>query len=397
MHRVNTELSEIDDEITPSSPPVKDKPRRSGAGLAFLAFLVSLGALALAAWIWWQDNTSRGETERRAVAEFARLQAADSELSLKLNQLRDAVDAALDADDGEAFDALAQRMTEDRQRMTQFESSLQEQLALSRSLQAATEALQGRLLAAEAALSGMSSRELDAGGELDLNEVDYLLRLANERLKLFADPVAADQALEVADMHLAAMDNPMYLGVRRDIATARRELAGVNLPDALDLANRLDALQLSVASLEFPGNEPASPAAAEPADEGWWERLKATFSGLVTVRRSSAEESQRISLEDKDLIRQRVWLQLEIAHLAMMRRDQQAFDHALRRVEETVGAWFDPESAGTSAMLDGLAELAEANIEVDVPDITAPWATLRAVRAGQSRPPVPAPAEESGE
>jgi uroporphyrin-3 C-methyltransferase len=394
---VNSELSDIGDEINPSPPPAQEKPRKSGSGLAIVALLFSLGALALAAWIWWQDSTSRGETERRALSEIARLEAADSELALKMNQVRDTVQAAMAADDGEAFEALDRRMGEDRARMAQLESNIQEQLALSRTLQSATEAMQSRLLAAEAALNGMSSRELDAGGELDLNEVDYLLRLANERLKLFADPVAADQALEVADMHLAAMDNPIYLGVRRDIASARRELASVQLPDSLDLASQLDALQASVADLKFPGNDPVLPSAVVPTDEGWWARLKATFSGLVTVRRSSAEEDQRISLEDKDLIRQRVWLQVEIAHLAMMRRDQSAYSHALQRVEETVRTWFDQDAAGTQAMLDRLTELARADIEVDVPDITAPWATLRAVRAGQARPPAPLPVEEGGE
>jgi uroporphyrin-3 C-methyltransferase len=326
------------------------------------------------------------------MAELARLEAADSDLSLKLNQLRDAVESAVAADNGDALAALQSQVARDRENLSRLESGMTEQLALSRTLQAAAEAMQGRLLAAEAALSGMSNRELDAGGELDLAEIDYLLRLANERLKLFADPVAADQALEVADMHLAAMDNPIYLGVRRDIAAARRELAGVDMPDGLDLANQLDALQQSVPALKFPTDDASPTVASEATDESWWARVKAAFSGLVTVRRSATPEQERISIEDKDFIRQRVWLQLEIAHLALMRRDQQAYEHALGRVGETVSSWFDASDTATQEMLDGLAELKAVQIKVDVPDITAPWATLRAVRAGQPRP-APAPVE----
>ena len=77
----------------------------------------------------------------------------------------------------------------DGAQVNSLDQTVRDQLALSRSLQAAAESMQGRLLATEAALAGMSSQELDAGGELDLAEVDYLLRLANERLKLFSDPV----------------------------------------------------------------------------------------------------------------------------------------------------------------------------------------------------------------
>ena len=87
-----------------------------------------------------------------------------------------------------------------------------------------------------------------------------MLRLANERLKLFADPAAADAALEVADLHLAALDNPMYVGVRQEIAAARRALATIDLPDYLDLAHRLDRVQEAIPGLSFRGE--AAPAAA---------------------------------------------------------------------------------------------------------------------------------------
>ena len=403
MHQVNSEIPELEKEPRPlpeteSRPPKMEAKKesnknKSGSGLAFLALLISLLALAGAGWIAWQDHIDRSDTEQRAISEVARLESADSELSLKIRQLRDEIEAARAADDGSELDALHQRMTQDRQKLSAFERDLQEQLALSRSLQSAAEAMQSRLVAAEAALSGMSSRELDAGGELDLAEVDYLLRLANERLKLFADPVSADQALEVADMHLAAIDNPIYLGVRRDIAQARQELAQLDMPDSLAIANELDALQQTVSELDFPSDEPPGQQAASVDGESWWDKVKNAFSGLVTVRRSTEQEMDRISIEDMDYVRQRVWLQLEIAHLALMRHDQAAFRHSLERVEESVTSWFDSSDETTTDFLASLGALQVTVIELDVPDITAPWTTLRAVRAGQPRPAPPISAE----
>jgi len=253
--------------------------------------------------------------------------------------------------------------------------------------------LHGRLRAAEGALTGMSTRELDAGAELDVAEVDYLLRLANERLKLFSDPAAADQALEVADMHLAALDNPLYVGVRQDIAAARRSLASVNIPDYLDIASRLDSIQQNIASLPFRSGDPADSASVPAAAEGWWEKVKGVFSNLVTVRRSTDEENERISLQDKDFIRQRAWLQLEVAHLALMRRDQQAFRGALARVQDMLPAWFDGGDSGYQSVMQQIDSLASIEVQVDVPDITAPWSTLRMLRAGQPRPAETPPTE----
>lgn len=399
MNIENTELeakppeNEIEDDFgmknspgpgKPSEPPVKsdEKPpaKRGGSFLAFLAFLLAVAALALSAWTWWQAQGWGNQAESRAFSEITRLESSDEELSLKINQLRDEVDGLASGDVSAEFDALQRRLQADREQMAEVEQAMQDQMALSRSLQAATTSVQGRLQAAEAAVSGMSTRELDAGGELDLAEVDYLLRLANERLKLFDDPVAADEALEVADMHLAALDNPMYLGVRQDIAAARRALSAVEVPAHLDIASRLDTIQEGIPSLVFLTQETVAVDVVAGEEDGWWAKFKGAFSGLVTVRHSTDEENKRISLEDKDYVRQRIWLQLEISHLALMRRDQQAFRSSLERTAESVDAWFEPGDGSFKEVRGGIDELLALEIEVKVPDITAPWSTLRLLR-----------------
>lgn len=383
--------------IEPPPEPV-EKPQRKGGALGFFALLFSLAALAGTGWMWWQDQASVGEQEQRVFTEISRLDSSDSQLSLKLEQVREEINSLASGDVGAEFKALQDRLAADRAKMAGVEKTIDEQMSLGRSLQAATESMQGRLLATEAALTGMSTRELDAGGELDLAEVDYLLRLANERLKLFSDPVAADQALEVADMHLDALDNPIYLGVRQDIARARRALAAVDVPDYLEIAGQLDDIQQQIASLPFQGQDPVAKTAREAQGEGWWEKVKGVFSNLVTVRRSTEQENERISLQDKDYIRQRVWLQLEIAHLSLMQRDQQAFRTSLQRIQESLAAWFDQEDTAYKSIEQEITRLSAVEVEVDVPDITAPWSTLRMLRAGRSRPAAPvdeAPAEQT--
>ena len=114
--------------------------------------------------------------------------------------------------------------------------------------------------------------------------------------------------------------------------------------------------------------------------------MKSVFSNLVTVRRSTEEENEKISLQDTDYIRQRVWLQLEIAHLSLMRRDQQAFRTSLNRVQESLSAWFDSNDDSYQTVKQGIDGLLALEVQVAVPDITAPWSTLRLIRASRSRP-----------
>jgi uroporphyrin-3 C-methyltransferase len=413
--QVNTEKSEIDSESPESNPenPPEEKPetppedppeatlevappretgsgasetRRGGGALPLLAFVFSVAALAVAGWMWWQDQAGVEQQEQRVVAELSRLDGRNDELSLKLNQVRDEVNSLAAGDVGAEFRAMQSRLETDRKKLDATEASINQQLEMSRSLQAAARSMQGRLVAAEGALAGLTTRDMNASSELDIAEVDYLLRLANERLKLFYDPVAAEQALEVADMHLDALDNPMYLGVRQEIAAARRSLSDIDMPDYLQIANELDDIQGLLASLPFQGEDPPAATATEAEAEGWWEKLKGVFGGLVTVRRSTDEENQRVSLQDKDLIRQRVWLQLEIAHLALMRRDQEAFRNSLARAEESIASWFDSGDGNYSTVTQGISKLKAVEIRVDVPDITPPWSTLRMLRSSQSQP-----------
>ena len=385
-------------EVTPSRETGSSgsDTRRGGGALPLLAFVFSIAALAVAGWMWWQDQAGIEQQEQRVLAELSRLDGRNDELSLKLNQVRDEMDSLAAGDVGAEFRTMQSRLETDRKKLDATEASINQQLEMSRSLQAAARSMQGRLVAAEGALSGLTTRDMNVSSELDIAEVDYLLRLANERLKLFYDPVAAEQALEVAEMHLDALDNPMYLGVRQEIAAARRSLSGIDIPDYLQIANELDDIQGLLASLPFRGENPPETTTAEAEAEGWWEKLKGVFGALVTVRRSTEEENQRISLQDKDLIRQRVWLQLEIAHLALMRRDQEAFRNSLARAEESIASWFDSGNGNYSTVTQGINQLKVVKIQIDMPDITPPWSTLRMLRSSQSQPVVaPQPARQS--
>ncbi|MCU0989335.1 MAG: uroporphyrinogen-III C-methyltransferase [Xanthomonadales bacterium] len=378
----------------------EERTRGGGSAVAVLALLVALSALAGAAWLGWRDWAVAGPERQRLADQVARVDASDGALSAGLSELRSELGALAAADGGAALAELRRGAAADRARLAATEQSLAEQQALSRSLQSASAALYERMLAAEAALARQSARDLDAAEELDLAEVDYLLRLASERLQLFADPAAADRALEVADRHLAAIDNPAYFGVRQKIAASRQSLAQVPAPDHPRMAAELDGIQAAIAAWPFAGAPEPAPGSGAAAETGWWDRLKQTLASLVTVRRSAPDE-RALSLEDQDYLRQRVWLQLEVAHLSLMRRDQQAFRAALARAQDSLAAWFDADDAAVRAASLALAGLAGEEIEVALPDITEPWTALRLIRASvqpkAAETPPEAPADSPGE
>jgi uroporphyrin-3 C-methyltransferase len=262
----------------------------------------------------------------------------------------------------------------DRARMEGIEADLDDLLAR-------LDALEGRVGAL--VLRGESPRQA-----LDLAEVDYLLRSATERLALYGDVRTADQALMLADQQLEALDDPVYLSVRRAIAASRLSLEAVESPDKIALTEGLGRLQADVAGLPFPGEVTVQDEEGHldtTEDPGVWARFTAALGGLVTVRRRSDDEAL-VSLQDKDAVRQGLWLQLEAARLALLREDDAAYAQALQRAGDTVTQYFDADAALVERFRTNLERLAAVTLAVAWPDISEPWTRLQAIRATSEAP-----------
>jgi uroporphyrin-3 C-methyltransferase len=388
-----------DTSMTESPAPVGAKDRGKRAGLAWLALLIALGSLCASGWLWWQ-NTRATRTEAMQVsAELQRQGQQLAELDTRSARLGSQLADVAAADPGQRLEVIERQLGDLQTASSQWKSFQDESAAWTRSIQAALENNQTRLAGAEARLATLSARSMSSSAELDLDEIDYLLRLAQERLQLFADAKTADRALELADAHIAAFDNPMYAGLRRELSRARQELALLNPPDARVLNQKLDTLQGALASMPFRGEKSTGEPLEEATEPGWWARIRAAFSGLVTVRRSAEDDSGTPVLADQEVVRQGSWLQLELARYAVIRRDQQAYDAALERFSGNLQRWFEPSSQGWQQAMNLLPELQSVDIAPTMPDISAPWLALRALRdSGISAPlpamPVPGPGSQ---
>ena len=139
-------------------------------------------------------------------------------------------------------------------------------------------------------------------------------------------------------------------------------------------------MQSKIPGLPFRGEVEAPPQADLPEDTGWWQSFKRTLSSLVTVRRRVPEDQSLLSLDDKDYLRQGLWLQLESARLALMRNDASVYTGSLQRVNQTVEQFFHNGSSGVQALLLEITALKQVDIAPEMPDISAPWTQLRQLR-----------------
>lgn len=387
----------VDDPVDRLLQEKKHAP--SGKPIAILALLVALASVSATGWQWWQTRQAvPQETGLRESLE--RLQGSQQQLGQSVAAIEAQLKSTDTPIDSAEFDRQTERLKTLQNQVAGLRGQSAEDQSSVNAMAGSVRSLEQRLSAAESGLISVAASSQNSSVELDIAEIDFLLRTASERLSLFSDPDAADLALRAADIQLEALNDPMFLSVRQRIATARQALATLPGIDRVQLTSQLTDMQSKIAGLPFRGEEAISVPVEVPAEAGWWESFKQTMSSLVTVRRRAPEDQSLVSLEDKDYLRQGLWLQLESARFALMRNDAEGWDRSLNRVEETLKQFFSNSASSVQALLRDTSALKQVNISPRMPDISAPWTQLKQLRDSrrllQSPTPVEVkPAEES--
>jgi uroporphyrin-3 C-methyltransferase len=355
------------------------KPASSGTAIAILALLVAMAAVSASAWQWWQTRQA-DPTEVTQKETLTRLQESQQQLASSVASFEERLGATQPSIDPAEQLRRDERLKTVENQLAGLQGQTGEDQASINAVQGSVRSLEQRLSATESGLVTVAAASQNSSVALDIAEIDFLLRTSSERLQLFADPIAADLALQAADVQIEALDDPMFLSVRQRIAAARQALAQVPEIDRVQLTSQITDMQSKVSGLPFRGEATAQPEPELPVDAGWWQSFKHSLSSLVTVRRRVPEDQTLLSLDDKDYLRQGLWLQFESARLALMRNDSSVYNGSLDRVSATVEQFFENGSSQVQALLLGVTALTQVDIAPEMPDISGPWTQLRQLR-----------------
>lgn len=210
-----------------------------------------------------------------------------------------------------------------------------------------------------------------------LQEIHYLLNVANQRALLAHDIDGARQALDMADKQLQALSDYRLHPLRALIAEevmALDALADVDIEGmALKLqtaANRINTLRVkkgpevadtSVAAIEL---EQGSEAGWKQALDGIWQQVRS----LVVIRHDQTGEAAVLVPEQRYFLYQNLRLQLESARMALLNADNDSFQHSLKTAVNWLNSYFTGDER--DAMLTMLQTLQQQDINVSIPDIS---------------------------
>ena len=341
------------EQIEGAAPAATDpRPRRTGGGraLAALALVVSLAGAGLAGyagWLAWQAPTQTAltalEAQHRA-SELRRLEAART--------LRTELQALV--------------------------SGIEQELEVLRQSQA-----QQRDLIAEASAE---SREVAPRG-WQLAEAEYLIRIANHRLLMERDAVAAENLLALADAVLAEIGPLAYHDVRALLADEMASLRAHEGVDVQGIFLRLEALKGRLDQLPVRLPEYSAPAAGkERLDEAppasLFGALAERLSGLIRFRRHDGELVRPLlPPQQADYLQMHLRLALDRSQLAALRHDQAIYRASLTAARDWLHRFVDPTRPATGQLAKELDALLAIDLDVQFPDISRSLARLGALSA----------------
>jgi uroporphyrin-3 C-methyltransferase len=323
-----------------------------------LALILALLALAGTA-AQWLGIPGRGSAERRLTDELAKTQRRLKALDDRLQRERDELAALAQKIGGEGAD---------------------------------DDSLASRVVRLESAMAKMPGGERVRFVWL-LEQAEYFMRMANTQESLAGDSGGAMTALQIADEHLRDAADPRLTPVRKLVASEIAALRAVPRVDTEGMILKLATLADALGTLPRRQSAPSSfrpAAAAPPAATNGVDRatqaLRSAFLSIVNVRRTDEPVVTLLSDESAVAVIRSMEIELQLARLALMRRQPAIFRSSLAAVRRDLRKYFDVGSAGGANALAVVDELMRVPLPETLPDVSASLTELLRVKERTSQP-----------
>lgn len=226
-----------------------------------------------------------------------------------------------------------------------------------------------------------------------LAEVEYLLKLANQRILVEKEVATAITLLQSADEILEQSAGISAYTLREAIANDIARLKAVGMLDQNGLFLRLGALvnQVSLlqqkqksfqASNDANVSDPTNDLIDDPSTllgkaSQFLNKLVQRLTGLVDFRRGVERVQPILPPAEEYYLRQNLILKLEQAQIALLKGNQAVFEYSLKDSLKWIELYFDARDPVTQAMSEAILELLQVRVTNTLPDISSSLQLVR--------------------
>jgi uroporphyrin-3 C-methyltransferase len=277
-------------------------------------------------------------------------------------------------------------ITEQNTNQVRKSGQLTEQLTQSKTQ---LDAMSGQLAFMRQTLNQIPGARLE---DWKLAEVEYLLRLANQRVTLQKEVTGVSALLDAADAILAALDDPAMLLVREKISQEMLLLGQASDIDQQGVYTKLQALKNIIHDTIQPPStftqslldESSLPSDAAESKDKKVSIIDQLLS-LVSVRTRDQAFDAPLATEQYQLLEHSLTLMLEQAQWAVLKGDQKLYQASLGNAQNWIKNTLRHQQA--NIMLGQITLLASQTISATLPDVSQSLRLLRQVMENRTYAP----------
>ncbi|WP_415902290.1 uroporphyrinogen-III C-methyltransferase [Neptuniibacter sp. QD29_5] len=342
-----------------ATAPKAEKEKKSATWPGKLALPISIIALGAAGYLYWLSlQQSNSVAQNNA--------AIEAQVSSSLSDARGSVDQAL-ADMNQTLGQLKSQSQADKNNIDEL------QARLTKSIQQVT-----------------ANQKTNRKDWL-LAEVEYLLRLANQRVLMEQTSAGALKLLKSADKILKETDDVSIYDVRKALAADIAALEAVPVLDTEGvflqlgaLNNQVQNLRLIPISKQHKLPDLLEEVTPEVVEESWtagleesWSKATDKLNKLVVIQHRDEPIEPLLSPQQTYYLQQNLHLMLEQAQLALLQRKQSSYDASLNKAHDWVSTYFEQSDGTTQSLLRGISELKSVKVTAEMPDISGSLRSLK--------------------
>ena len=364
----STQEAKQGSEASSTQPEPETPAQKGGKLLGGVALLLSLIALVVGGYLWYQVDVQQ-----------------------RIEQTRNAADVST------SIKGLIQQVTGLEKQQNKLEARQGEiDSTIKGTLQQTVEPLKKSQAEIASSVQNLSSSVEKVYAELDrsldswaLEEIEQLLRIANHSLSLSRDVNTAKAGLEFADRRLQELGNPKFTEVRRIIAEEIVQLQGVKSPDITGIALRLNSLSSAVDKLPLK-DQPQRKIDGAAAVEGekklanrWVKagrEMLTDLQGLVRIQNVTEPAKPLLSPDERFYLFENLRLTLSSAQIALLKADTNTFRANLKRTNSWLQTYFKVEDSQINQALTDLRQMGDIELKPQLPDISASLNALQKIK-----------------
>lgn len=358
---------EIQPDVAEKSQ-VADKPQDAGKSkglrnvIIFLLFAAMVAA-AIAAWQWYEANNKiQGLQEKFE----DRLAEVDSSIEKRLAEV----------DSSEELRNITGEVRKKREDTDARFKLLEADLTAS--------------IDKQKILEGLYQDLAPNRDEATMEEVEQLLLIANQQLRLANNVKSALVALQEADVRLQRVNRPQISPLQNLLAKDMDLLKAVQKVDAISISRSLDSLAETVDQLPLAMEETLPPRTNDethkPQTSGGILGILQDFMQDIWTDIKKLVRIEHVGEQDipppshSYFLRENLKLRLLAAHNALLARDTVNFKAYLKTSIEWINKHFNNKSKLGTSMLETLSQLHDNEITIDLPNISASYDAVRKYR-----------------